>query len=334
MTKKFTEAEALAIMEEAFSAEANDPIQQSLELLLSDQPEFQNLWKEFLTLRRGIEGLEANSVPSEMTRARILQAANQQTQPRSVSKPSKIWRVLLSQPVVAAATVALFVGFGIYSHFWRQEPTRNLPPVSSPVQPQEEKRGAPEPSQVLIEKDAATSEAPKGAASMAPADDAKERKAPVVQKPKLDAPKKMAPPPPSPALRERAPTTVPVGNSGSSPQPAAKALGGRALERAGVAPEAVEGQIRDQAEDSLSSDKLMQGSDEQAPEQEATSKSEEKQKQAEPVATLVKQAKVLMEEGNYREALIKLKEAQQSHDSQEIRKLISQCRAALMKNKQ
>lgn len=107
-------------MDEAFAAGPGSKEEQELLLFLFQHGEYQSLWREYQTLRKGMDMLQATGAPSEMTRARIRHVARERLKTLPTGKRG--WRRLLSQPVVAAATVLLVVGFGIYSQYlFRQE---------------------------------------------------------------------------------------------------------------------------------------------------------------------------------------------------------------------
>jgi hypothetical protein len=130
-------------MDEAFSAGPGSKEEQALSALLSEHPEYQALWKEYQNLRQGMDILQTNSVPSELTGARIRHAARGRLKKAVPNRRG--WRWLLSQPLVAAATVLLVVGFGFYSQYlWRESKKTELPTQKLPVQ---EEPSPPTPSQ-------------------------------------------------------------------------------------------------------------------------------------------------------------------------------------------
>lgn len=118
------------LMEEAFMEGPEAPVYAELQKVLKENPEYLPLWEEFLSVRKAMGILEANSQPLELVTARVRQSARKNLEAgqggAKKTKISKGWRFLLSQPVVAAATVAVIVGVGIYSQFWLKEQPGDL----------------------------------------------------------------------------------------------------------------------------------------------------------------------------------------------------------------
>jgi hypothetical protein len=107
-------------MDEAFTAGPGSKEEEALVVFLASHPEYQPLWQEYQNLRSGMTTLAVKETPSEVTRARIRHAAHERL--KTVAKGKRGWRWLMSQPLVAAATVLLVVGVGIYSqHLLREE---------------------------------------------------------------------------------------------------------------------------------------------------------------------------------------------------------------------
>lgn len=320
MTKKIQEAEAIELMEQAFCAEADDPVHHELQEVLQAQPEFNPLWEEFQALRQGVAQLESRESPSELTRNRILNLGPKTRGRLDGVKPSGVWRWLLSQPVVAAATVAVFIGMGIYSFYWRQE---NAPKLQPSVPSQEMSQPLPKsPGPGAQESDQLSDRAP------APArlERGKEEKAEGLKKPapKPDAAGKRAQPTPS-----EAPAAVPLQVEGEAappspePKPLGSTLGGSAPSiQAGDADQ----MPRKTTEEAPKAKKLKE-----RPEARSQVKDSSLDEEDMDTKTLVDRAKELMEQGRYQEALIALKRAQKIKDTKEIRQLIAQCRAAIMK---
>lgn len=109
-------------MDEAFAAGPGSAEERDLLKFLTEHPEYHPLWKEYQTLRRGMILLKDQTGPSEITRARIQRLSREHLQ--KTAHTGRGWRWLLSQPVVAAATVLLVVGFGIYSQYLLKEEKR------------------------------------------------------------------------------------------------------------------------------------------------------------------------------------------------------------------
>ncbi len=78
---------------------------------------------DLLRIGEGMNALERDSLPSELTRTRILRAA--QLQQAKFSERPSIWRFLLSRPLQVAAMFALIIGVGIYSQKWLEEKRPN-----------------------------------------------------------------------------------------------------------------------------------------------------------------------------------------------------------------
>jgi hypothetical protein len=164
-------------MDEAFAAGPGSAEERELQDFLARHPEYHALWKEYQTLRRGMDLLQDRSEPSEVTRARIHRLSREHLQ--KTDHAGRRWRWLLSQPMIAAATVLLAVGFGIYSQYLFKETKKFEENI--PVPKKQElavPTPAPAPAQVFEKK---TKSLPKVSAPQpAPA--------PVLEPPKALAP--------------------------------------------------------------------------------------------------------------------------------------------------
>jgi hypothetical protein len=168
-------------MDEAFAAGPDSREERALIAFLAEHPEYQSLWEEYQTLRRGMGVLQARAAPSEMTQARIRQASRERLQRADPSRRG--WRWILSQPMIAAATVLLVVGFGIYSQYLLRETKNVEPPL-----PALEKRALPTTTQPvqIFEKKKLRSPTPFNEAAPAPPP-APEPSAPEAFAPALDS---------------------------------------------------------------------------------------------------------------------------------------------------
>lgn len=281
MTEKWTEEKMTALMDEAFSASPGDPVHEKLRRILGENPEFNPLWQEYQVLRKGMETWAQEAGPSELTRARILRKAAGKR-----LRISHAWRILLSQPVVAAATVLLIVGVGIYSHYWMKQQSETPTPTLQ--------------DGIGLEKVLKEEAAPKAAPPPQP-ETARPRQQPAPQtfKPKK---KPLAAPPSS--IPEKALRAQPGAGTVAAPAPTPQGT----LDQAAPAEAAPigEGKARFRYEPS------------RAAEMEKKEASPRWQK-------LITQAKGKMKTGDYATALKLLREAEQIQSSPELEKLIQEC---------
>jgi len=116
---------------EAFGDELDPSGMAKLEEHMATCAECSATWQDYRSLRKGLDSLGEQTLPSDLTRARILKAAAraQKNSPEKEVRP--FWKLLLSPPAMAAAMVALLVGVGLYSQKWLEN---NHPmPATAPV---------------------------------------------------------------------------------------------------------------------------------------------------------------------------------------------------------
>lgn len=313
-----------------FAGELSQVDQADLEEHLKVCPECASLWEEYLQIRRGMDHLESLSEPSEWSQAVVRKAAQQKLTDRRKIKMGGGWRVLLSQPVVAAATVVLIIGVGIYSQVWLK---REKAEVES-IQPKKLEDSMVEPQ--LRE----TPSVPGEAAQEHPATSAK----------------KLAPPPPAPepakaregsagflkedTQRDRKPSTVEADDAGETmgrgspggvfPQlapsaPAPKAA--RTLEQ--LEPEAQLPQ-EEKLDSAVDGEKLKAPSQAKDEKPAPTPSPEPKKSEWD---LIVERAKAKMNAGDFRGALVDFQKAQKMKDTPELQKWIRATQQELKKAK-
>lgn len=318
MIQKRTEEQIIELMDMTFSEGPEAPVYQELQVILAEQPEYQALWEEYLSLKRGMDALEQESAPLELTDARVLKAAREKTKKGATPKVSRGWRILLSQPLVAAATVVLIIGVGVYSQVWmkRQTERQDFAPKMAPTQVEE--------IQVLDD----TALEPKEA-----------DRAPV---------KSLAPAVPPPAKKESPKARRKKQIEGFAPtQPSGETGYGREVHPGGSV-QGVGGMVQDKLDrDQAPSPAKPQAAPrslemkskkapEAAPSLKALDTAMEREAREEiaprgvnPYFDLLRKAKIKMGHKDYSGALQDLLEAQKFKDSEEIRKLIAECRAEI-----
>jgi hypothetical protein len=286
VTEKWTEEKVVALMDEAFSASPGDPVHEKLRRILEEKPEFNPLWQEYRLLRKGMESWSQEAGPSEMTRERILKKAARGI-PGKKLRLSHAWRLLLSQPVVAAATVLLIVGVGIYSHYWvKQQTETQTPPLQDGIG---------------LEK-VMEEEAPPKHPPPSPPEPARPRQQPMTQIPK---PKRKPQAAPSSSIPEKALRVQPGAGTGAAPAPPPSQ---DTLDRAAPTEAAPMGE-------GLTQFRV-----------EPSRAGETEKKEVSPKwQKLISQAKRKMKAGDYAAALKLLREAEQIQSGPELEKLIQEC---------
>jgi len=283
-------------MEEAFLAGPDTTAYLELQKVLKENPEYQSLWEKYLQLRQTLQSMEEEPSPSELVAARIRKAAREHLATRDkqqkIPKLSRAWSFILSQPFVAAATVVLIIGVGIYSQIGIKEELQKESFVPPPRLEKPVKRRSPLPADSQEEASREGGlldefESPPPPKNLEKTDRAK-LKQPGAE-PILAHPKEKA----SPALSAPAPAPADSRNlQYQAPASRRKGYGG--------AP-AVEGARAQEAAES----KLI----------------------ANPYwAGLIQQAEAKMTAKDYQGALQDLLEAQKINDSKKIRDLIEECK--------
>lgn len=323
MSQQWNEAELIEKFDEAFARGPNAPLPPELAKLIAENSRAKELWEEYLQLREGMALLEESQSVSEINRARILQAARQNTTRPARLSIGRGWRFLLSQPMVAAATVVFVLGFGIYAHYWMRdyEKTQDVQspaleeeiatPMKMEAPTPQRKRTQPTPLRQLYSDDmkaktvreAPAKPAPQGVPPIPPKTDTTAPvggEEPGFMKGRSGGAADLAPEP-VPAAKPLAPT------SGKMLQEKKKMKKAPAAPAAKVAPGAAPrrslSHFATEGESSLSQANLAK------------------------FQKLVDQGRSKMSQKKYHDALKDLLEAQRIQDTEELRKLIAQCRA-------
>lgn len=276
-------------MDEAFAGELEAARRDEFQAHVQTCPHCRPLWQEYLEVRDAVEAWRSGSGPTELTEARILRAAAERIRQEKKARIGRGWRVLLSRPLIAAATVALIAGVGIYSQFLMKPET---PPVVEQVPPgprmQDEAPKAPE--QAFQKTEEAAKPEPQPALLPPPAPAQRTR---VIEEAPLKKPVS------APASQEGAADTAqepPSGTGGGMPKPA-------------------EREAAPQAESILKYTPTEMKSLSKAP--------------PPPREQLMRSAEKKMKAHDFQGALQDLLEAQKIEDSEEIRALIDECRSEI-----
>lgn len=301
--------------------------------------ECRSFQEDFLRIREGMAKLEAADGPSEMTSARILNAAKRQQALFKNKAQKSFWHFALSRPVQVAAMFALIVGVGIYSQKWleRERPDAGFAPATTtPAAPVEEKMPPPAappagPSPVLLEKQAPSPPKAKARESARPQRAMQPEAVPIA------APKQAPAEAPEPLL-DAAPPVAPATKDGDKEKIAAPLGGGKAGTEADLAkpPAPAKALQAPAANQAVPEGRLYEINAQDAKGADEVRKkdisSEQEQKRGESASryqVLLQTAKAKIGQEKWNGALDDLIAAQQLSDSKEVRDLIVMVRSHL-----
>ncbi len=117
------EEDVQELMDLAFSGEISRVDREKLEEILKNFPQYRSTWREYETLRHGLDLLEKSATPAQLTIARLQKSAGEKLFQRTEKKLGAGWRFFLSRPFKVAAMLLIFAGVGIYSQYWMKHRT-------------------------------------------------------------------------------------------------------------------------------------------------------------------------------------------------------------------
>lgn len=302
-------------MVDAYGGELAPDARQAFEAHLVECTACRELWQDYQDLHTSVGVWAREQQASPQSAKNILEAADAKLRRGPKISLHPWWKVLLSPPALAAATLLLVAGIGLYSQRWLGEPVgfKTSPPSNS-ASP--EKAALPEARPRQTTTPAVPVEFKKDLAKKPAA------KPPIP--PLISSPARLeglgitefAQPAPAPQNEaQRASETemkafAPPSMTESTGPAAAPATGMKAKASAAT------GQMQAEKEETL--DKTA-----------ADAAMEPDREQAQTPVSLLNSAKKKMEKKDYSGALKDLKKAQEIQDSAEVRKLIRECQKNL-----